>query len=75
MVGPDELSVYFRVQLGLASTGNDWVEMHRNYGQDEDKGDRLINGGTSDLDMRTQYSAWKAYMTDESNKYDSSATP
>ena len=31
MVGPDDLTVYFRVQQGLASTGNDWVEMHLNY--------------------------------------------
>jgi hypothetical protein len=54
-----------RVQNGLASDGNDWIEMHRNFGQDEDLGDRLTNSGTSDLDMRTQYSAWKYYMTME----------
>jgi len=64
MVGPDDLTAYFRVQKGLASTGNDWIEMHRNFGQDQDQGDRLVNGGTSDLDMRTQYTAWKEYMTD-----------
>ena len=65
MVGPDDLTAYFRVQQGLTSTGNDWIEMHRNFGQDEDQGDRLVNGGTSDLDMRTQYAAWKAYMTND----------
>ena len=65
MVGPDDLSVYMRVQNGLASDGNDWIEMHRNFGQDEELGDRLTNSGTSDLDMRTQYSAWKDYMTME----------
>ena len=70
MVGPDDLTTYFRVQKGLESTGNDWVEMHRNFGQDEDRGDRLVNGGTSDLDMRTQYAAWKEYMTDELNTSD-----
>ena len=63
MVGPDDLTAYFRIQKGLLSTGNDWIEMHRNYGQDQDQGDRLVNGGTSDLDMRTQYAAWKEYMT------------
>ena len=70
MVGPDDLTAYFRVQKGLESTGNDWIEMHRNFGQDEDRGDRLVNVGTSDLDMRTQYAAWKEYMTDELNTSD-----
>lgn len=65
MVGPDDLTAYFRIQEGLQSTGSDWIEMHRNYGQDKDLGDRLVNTGTSDLDMRTQYSAWKDYMTSE----------
>ena len=70
MVGPDDLTAYFRVQKGLESTSNNWIEMHRNFGQDEDRGDRLVNGGTSDLDMRTQYAAWKEYMTDELNTSD-----
>ena len=62
MVGPDDLTAYFRIQQGLQSTGSDWVEMHRNYGHDEDQGDRLTNVGTSDLDIRTQYAAWQHYM-------------
>ena len=62
MVGPDDLTAYFRVQQGLQSSGSDWVEMHRNFGADEDHGDRLTNVGTSDLDMRTQYAAWRRYM-------------
>ncbi|MEM1111717.1 MAG: aromatic ring-hydroxylating dioxygenase subunit alpha [Pseudomonadota bacterium] len=65
MVGPDDLTAYVRVQEGLQSSGNDWVEIHRNFGQDVDQGDRLTNTGTSDLDMRTQYAAWKQYMTTE----------
>ncbi len=64
MVGPDDLTAYFRVQQGLQSSASDWVEMHRNYGADQDLGDRLTNTGTSDLDMRTQYAAWKHYMTE-----------
>jgi phenylpropionate dioxygenase-like ring-hydroxylating dioxygenase large terminal subunit len=62
MVGPDDLEVYRRTQEGLASPSNDWVEFHRQYGQDRILPDRVIAGGTSDLDMRTQYQAWKAYM-------------
>ena len=63
MVGADDLAVYTRVQQGLRSNGSDWVEFHRNYGKDEEHGDRRTNVGTSDLDMRTQFRAWKHYMT------------
>ena len=62
MVGPDDQTAYCRIQKGLLSTGSDWVEMHRNFGADRNMGDRWTNTGTSDLDMRTQYNAWKHYM-------------
>lgn len=62
MVGPDDLEVYRRTQEGLASPSNDWVEFHRQFGKDQILSDRVVGGGTSDLDMRTQYKAWKAYM-------------
>ena len=65
MVGPDDLTVYRRMQDGLQSTANEWVEMHRNYGSDKELGDRRTNTGTSDLDMRSQYSAWREYMLAE----------
>ncbi len=67
MVGPDDLTAYFRMQQGLESQASDWVEMHRNYGSDEDLGDRWTNTGTSDLDMRSQYGAWRDYMLGEAN--------
>lgn len=62
MVGPDDLEAYSRIQDGLQSTGSDWVEMHRHYNRDQQLADRTVGGGTSDLDMRTQYQAWQAYM-------------
>ena len=65
MVGPDDLTAYFRMQEGLESQANDWVEMHRNFGADEKRRDRTVGVGTSDLDMRTQYAAWREYMTGE----------
>jgi phenylpropionate dioxygenase-like ring-hydroxylating dioxygenase large terminal subunit len=65
MVGPDDLEVYRRAQEGLESTGSDWVEFHRQFGQDRELPDRVVGGGTGDLDMRTQYRAWKAYMSGE----------
>ena len=63
MVGPDDLEVYRRMQEGLVSSGSDWIEYHRQYGRDKELEDRVIGGGTSDLDMRTQFRAWKNYMT------------
>ena len=63
MVGADDLAVYLRVQQGLISEGSDWVEFHRNYGTDQLLQDRIVNVGTSDLDMRTQFRAWQHYMT------------
>jgi phenylpropionate dioxygenase-like ring-hydroxylating dioxygenase large terminal subunit len=65
MVGPDDLELYRRIQDGLESDATQWVEMARQYGRDQEQADRVTGGGTSDLDMRTQYQAWKAYMTGE----------
>ncbi|MDH4072138.1 MAG: aromatic ring-hydroxylating dioxygenase subunit alpha [Gammaproteobacteria bacterium] len=64
MVGPDDLTAYFRMQEGLESPASDWIEMHRNFGRDEVREDRVVGKGTSDLDVRTQYAAWRAYMTE-----------
>jgi hypothetical protein len=52
-----------RIQEGLGSNGSDWIEMYRQFGRDQQLADRTVGGGTSDLDVRTQYGAWKAYMT------------
>ncbi len=65
MVGPDDLEVYRRMQEGLESDATEWVEMHRQYGRDEVLEDRVVGGGLSDLDMRTQFSAWQEYMAGE----------
>ncbi|EED36833.1 biphenyl dioxygenase subunit alpha [Luminiphilus syltensis NOR5-1B] len=62
MVGPDDLEVYRRAQEGHQSPAGEWIEFHRGYGTDQQLDDRIVGGGTSDLDMRTQYRAWKDYM-------------
>ena len=64
MVGPDDLTAYFRMQEGLQSQASDWIEMHRNFGGDQTLEDRIVGKGTSDLDVRTQYSAWREFMTE-----------
>ena len=63
MVGPDDLEAYMRIQAGSADPSNDWIEMYRQFGRDQELDDRTVGGGTSDLDMRTQYTAWRNYMT------------
>ena len=63
MVGSDDLAVYKRIQQGLESAASEWVEFHRDFGSDKIKGDRVFNVGTSDIDMRTQFRAWKLYMS------------
>jgi len=62
MVGADDLAVYLRVQQGLVSNGSDWVEFNRSHGKDTVLDDHVMNTCTSDLDMRTQFRAWKYYM-------------
>jgi phenylpropionate dioxygenase-like ring-hydroxylating dioxygenase large terminal subunit len=62
MVGPDDLEVYRRMQRGLGSPMSEWVECRRQFGRDTVLPDRTIGGGTSDLDIRTQYAAWREYM-------------
>ena len=64
MVGPDDLTAYFRMQEGLESQASEWIEMHRNFVRDDVLDDRTFGLGTSDLDMRTQYAAWREYMTE-----------
>jgi hypothetical protein len=54
-----------RMQQGLQSPASEWVEMYREFGRDTDMGDRIVGTGTSDLDMRTQYRAWRHYMLGE----------
>ena len=62
MVGPDDLEIYRRLQEGLSSSASEWVECQRQYGRDQILDDRVTGGGTSDLDIRTQYDAWRGYM-------------
>jgi phenylpropionate dioxygenase-like ring-hydroxylating dioxygenase large terminal subunit len=65
MVGADDLESYMRIQAGLEGTGSEWVEMYREFGRDRHEGDRTVGTGTSDLDLRTQYRAWRHYMLGE----------
>lgn len=65
LVGPDDQESYRRQQVGLLSQGSDWVTMHRDFGRDEDLGDRHYYArGSSDISFRNQYRVWKKYMSE-----------
>ena len=64
----DDLEVYERMQTGLHTDGNPWIDYARGYGRDVDTGDGMRRGGsgTSEIAVRNQFAAWRDYMTAES---------
>jgi benzoate/toluate 1,2-dioxygenase subunit alpha len=64
VVGHDDLYCYRAIQEGLASNGNEWVSLQRNYSERE-QGEGLPGtyNGTSEVPMRGQFRAWVAAMT------------
>ena len=64
VVGHDDLHAYRSIQEGLASTGNEWVSLHRDFDPAEIGAlDRTVRG-TSEISMRNQFRAWKQLMTE-----------
>ena len=64
VVGHDDLHVYRSMQEGLASDGNEWVSLHRDFDPAEIGAADLTVRGTSEISMRNQFRAWKRMMTD-----------
>ena len=64
MINADDLENWAKGQWGLESKAHEWVSFHRDYGRDTEK-DGVIysNQGTSEAVMRSQFRAWKTYMT------------
>ncbi|MEP7244535.1 MAG: Rieske 2Fe-2S domain-containing protein [Gammaproteobacteria bacterium] len=63
MVNADDLENWAKGQLGLQSTGGEWVSFHRNFGGDTQDGDVVYsNNGTSEAVMRNQFKAWTHYV-------------
>ena len=52
------------MQEGLASDGNEWVSLHRDFDPAEIGAADLTVRGTSEISMRNQFRAWKRMMTD-----------
>jgi benzoate/toluate 1,2-dioxygenase alpha subunit len=63
VVGHDDLYCYRAIQEGLASNGNEWVSLHRNYSDREQDGAVSTHNGTSEVSMRGQFRAWLTAMT------------
>lgn len=60
VVGHDDLHCYRAIQEGLAAEGNDWVNLQRDF-KDDEAGEFNANG-TSDVSMRNQFRAWREFM-------------
>lgn len=65
-VMPDDVEVYRRCQEGNLTHGGEWVSHHRYLGTDKILSDGAVSvNGTSELPMRNQFAAWRAYMLDD----------
>ena len=64
VVGHDDLHCYRSIQQGLASSGNDWVSLHRNHDPAEEREIAGTYNGTSEISMRGQFRAWRDRMVE-----------
>ena len=65
LINADDLENFWKIQVGLASEGGDWVSFARHYGRDIEKDGMLETGegmGTSEAPMRNQMKAWAEFM-------------
>jgi phenylpropionate dioxygenase-like ring-hydroxylating dioxygenase large terminal subunit len=62
VVGHDDQQCYRLIQEGLASDGNEWISLHRDYHPEERNAHDLTVNGTSEISMRNQFRAWAAFM-------------
>lgn len=63
VVGHDDLEMYERAQQGLASDGNEWVNVQRLWRADEAPDAETVTNGTNEWQMRNQFRAWSKFMT------------
>src|SRR5262245_50024506 len=65
LVLTDDLEIYDRIGLGLASAGLEWLEIGRGYRSDTsaDHGGRQGQNSTSEIFIRNMFDAWLDYMT------------
>lgn len=66
LVASDDLEIFERCQRGMQDSGRDWVDMSRALGGDMPRGNGGFDApGTSELPVRAQMRAWRAWMEAE----------
>ena len=64
LVASDDLEIFERCQRGLASGATEWIDMRRGVLLDQRQADgSILASGTSELPVRHQFEAWKAWMS------------
>lgn len=63
VVGHDDLRAYRGIQEGLHASGNEWINLQRDFDPAEIGQPEATTIGTSEISMRNQYRAWAHYMT------------
>jgi len=65
----DDMAVYEAAQQALAAPGDDWVRFAAGRDQDTVEGNAARRGrGLSELAMRNQFAAWRAYILAEERR-------
>jgi phenylpropionate dioxygenase-like ring-hydroxylating dioxygenase large terminal subunit len=67
LVLTDDLEIYNRIGMGLASQGPEWLEIGRGYDSDrpDEHGGRRGKNSTSEVYIRNMFDAWLDLMTRE----------
>ncbi len=67
LVLTDDLEIYNRIGMGLASQGPEWLEIGRGYDSDQpdEHGGRRGKNSTSEVYIRNMFDAWLDFMTKE----------
>lgn len=63
IVGHDDLEMYERAQIGLATDAHQWVNVARLYDEAEKPDTTEVLNGTTERQMRNQFQAWLKFMT------------
>jgi phenylpropionate dioxygenase-like ring-hydroxylating dioxygenase large terminal subunit len=65
LIQTDDLENFRRCQAGAEAQGSEWVWFARGVESDrEDEHGDFVNNGTVELPQRSQYAAWKRFMTE-----------
>ena len=63
LIATDDLEIYKGCQTGFAAAEPEWINLEREEGRDRPlETGGYAGSGTSELPIRTQYSAWLEYM-------------